>query len=82
MRAGRCCVQLVLPCQNIQMMNDGRGKHLKTQLEISVDKLVKLSLQGNIMVLKGENSSYDQQRNGAKRTQDMQQSKPIESMSD
>ena len=82
MPTGRCCVRLVLPCQEIQMMKESRGNHLKTQLQIRLDKSVESSFQGDIMVLKEETKSYEQQRSGAERTPDMQQSKPIESMSD
>ena len=82
MPTGRCCVRLVLSFQNIQMMKDARGNHLNTQLKIRLDKNVELSSQGDIMVLKRDKRSHDQQRSGAKRTQDMQQSKLIESMSD
>ena len=82
MLTGRCCVRLVLPCQNTQMMKDARVKHSKNQLKIRLHVIVKSSLRGNIKVFKKEKGSHDQQRNGAKRTQDMQQSKRIESMSD
>lgn len=55
MPTGRCCVQLVLSCQSIQMMKDAEGNHLMTQLKTRLNKSVKWSSQGDIMVLRKEN---------------------------